>query len=549
MTQAMNGKAIAPLLEVNNLSVPLPLGGDRSYAIKGVDFTMRHGEILCIVGESGSGKSITSHAIMGLLPPRLLPSEGSIVFEGKDLLSFDSRQMEKVRGNRIGMIFQEPMTALNPVLTVGEQLAEMYLAHKSASAAAVRAKVVEALAAVRLPDPEALFHAYPHRLSGGQRQRVMIAMAMLHNPALLIADEPTTALDVTTQAEVLRLVRQMRDEHGTSVLFITHDFGVVAEMADRVLVMRSGEIVEEGPVDAVLDNPQADYTRLLIAAVPRFRPGAAVPGKAESKPLLEMKEVSRLFSRSRGLFRKSSPVVAVNSVSVALTPGETLGVVGESGSGKSTLARCAMRLIDISAGAIRFDGTDISHLRGAALLPFRRKVQMVFQDPYASLNPRQTIDTILTDPIVVQGGSRKPAREKAARMLSLVGLDPKALERYPHEFSGGQRQRIGIARALMVDPAVLIADEPVSSLDVSVQKQVLDLLADIKAELGLSMMFITHDLRVASQICDTIVVMRQGEIVEQGPAHQVLGAPQHDYTRRLVAAVPSPSFFGDGGAQ
>jgi len=534
----------APVLSVRGLTVRLPGGGDREHAVEGIDFDLAAGEILCIVGESGSGKSITAQAIMGLLPKKLEPVSGEILFEGRDLLPLSDREMQAFRGARIGMIFQEPMTALNPVLTVGDQIAEMILAHRRLPAAEVRARVVAALAAVRLPEPETLRRAHPHRLSGGQRQRVMIAMAMVHDPAILIADEPTTALDVTTQAEVLRLIRQLRDDRKTSVILVTHDFGVVAEMADRVVVMRHGKVVETGPTAEVLGRPRHPYTRALIDAVPRFTTGAAAPSDTAEK-LFDMRSITRRFVRDAGLFRKGTAVVAVNDVSLSLRRGETLGIVGESGSGKSTLARCAIRISDVDEGSILLEGQDVTRLRGRRLMPFRRKVQMVFQDPYASLNPRQKIGKILTDPLRVQGHARGPARERAIELLRLVGLEPQAMQRYPHEFSGGQRQRIGIARALVVDPEILIADEPVSSLDVSVQRQVLDLLADVRRRLQLSMIFITHDLRVAAQVCDRIAVMQTGKVVEQGPTAEVFGNPAHPYTRDLIAAIPGVEFFSE----
>jgi peptide/nickel transport system ATP-binding protein len=524
----------APLLAVEGLTVALPPGGDRSNAVEDVSFALAAGEILCIVGESGSGKSIAASAIMGLLPKRLPATAGRIVFEGEDLLRLPPEAMRSLRGRRLAVVFQEPMTALNPIMKVGAQIGEVLEAHGLGAAADRRARAIELLGSVGLPDPATLVDAYPFRLSGGQRQRVMIAMALALDPAILICDEPTTALDVTTQAQILALVRDLQARRGTGVLFITHDFGVVAEIANRVAVMQHGRIVEIGERDAVLDAPQHPYTRKLIAAVPKLaarEPGAGAP------PLLDLKSVSKTFHRG-GFLGGRTAVHAVKEASLTVAKGETVGLVGESGSGKSTLARCVVRLVEPTSGAIRFEGADLLALSKAEMKPVRRRIQMVFQDPFASLNPRKRVGEIIAEGPVTHGAPRAAALEKARDLLALVGLDPGAIDRFPHEFSGGQRQRIGIARALALDPEVLVADEPVSALDVSVQAQVLDLIADLKRRLGLTMLFITHDLRIAAQVCDRIAVMRRGEIVELGSSRAIFEAPRHPYTRELIAAIP-----------
>jgi peptide/nickel transport system ATP-binding protein len=518
------------LLEVDRLTVSLPPGADRAHAVEDVSFAVDQGEILCIVGESGSGKSVSTGAIMGLLP-RGLTASGRIGFEGRDVLKMAEPELRALRGARIGMIFQEPMTALNPLMRVGDQIAEVMRVHgKGAGAARVQAL----LEAVNLPDPPRLARSYPHLLSGGQRQRVMIAMALALEPSLLIADEPTTALDVTTQMQILRLVREIQQRRGMGVLFITHDFGVVAEIADRVVVMQHGRVVEEGAARDVLNAPRDAYTRALIAAVPHR---AAMPRLANTgEEVLSARGVRKTYHRG-GLFSRAA-VPAVADADFTIHRGETLGLVGESGSGKSTLARCIVRLVRPEAGVIAFRGTDLRPLSRRAWLPYRKRIQMVFQDPFASLNPRRRVGDIIAQGPITHGASHKAARARAAELLALVQLDARAAERFPHEFSGGQRQRIGIARALAMEPELLIADEPVSALDVSVQAQVLALLEDLRARLGLTMLFITHDLRVAAQVCDRVAVMQRGVIVEQGPTASVFAAPAHPYTRALLDSIP-----------
>ncbi|WP_421990308.1 ABC transporter ATP-binding protein [Roseococcus sp.] len=520
------------LLSVERLTVALPPGADRANAVEEITLSVDPGEILCVVGESGSGKSITANAVMGLLPKGLPVTSGQLVFEGRDLRATSPEAMRQLRGQRLAMIFQEPMTALNPLMRVGDQIAEAMRVHGAGANADKR--VQELLAAVNLPDPSAIARSHPFRLSGGQRQRVMIAMALALEPALLIADEPTTALDVTTQMQILKLIREIQSRRGTGVLFITHDFGVVAEIADRVAVMQQGRIVEQGSAAEVLNRPQHAYTKALIAAVPRGRAGTMATRVGET--VLEVKGIRKTYRRG-GWFGSVS-IPAVQAADFTLGKGETLGLVGESGSGKSTLARCVVNLVQPETGEILFHGADLRPLTRAQRKPYRQRVQMIFQDPYASLNPRRMVGEAIAEGPITHGTPRAEALARARDLLALVQLDPGAMGRYPHEFSGGQRQRIGIARALAMQPELLIADEPVSALDVSVQAQVLALLADLRARLGLTMLFITHDLRVAAQICDRVAVMQRGSIVEMGPTAQIFGAPAHAYTRELLESIP-----------
>ena len=524
------------VLEIEKLTITLPPGADRPNAVTDLDLVLRPGAVTCLIGESGSGKSMVARAILGLLPgPRVRVAGGRIQFEGADLAAITARQMRKVRGARIAMIFQEPMTALNPLHTIGRQIDEVLRIHTTLGRADRRARILALLASVHLPDPIRLLRSYSHQLSGGQRQRAMIAMALALNPRLLIADEPTTALDVTTQAQILSLIRDLQREHGTSVLFITHDFGVVADIADTVAVLQKGVLVEQGPKASVLGAPKHPYTRALIAAVPKLVPP---PRRAASTaPLVvEAKQVEKTYG-ARGLFG-SRVTRALDGVDVLLRRGETLGLVGESGSGKSTLARAITRLMPVDGGEILLAGHSVAELSRRQMRPHRRRVQMVFQDPYGSLDPRQRVVDIVAEGPIIHGTEPGIARVQACEMLALVGLDPSAAQRFPHEFSGGQRQRIGIARALAMKPEILVADEPVWALDVSVQAQVLALLADIKARLHLSMLFVTHDLRVALQVCDRIAVMRSGQVVEVAPTAEIFFAPKHPYTEALFAAVP-----------
>jgi peptide/nickel transport system ATP-binding protein len=443
----------------------------------------------------------------------------------------------------MSMVFQEPMTALNPVMSCGDQLDEVLREHTRLSPAERRRKILDIVREVRLPEPERMVAAYPHQLSGGQRQRIMIAMALVLEPALLIADEPTTALDVTTQAQILKLIQDLQARHGTGVLFITHDFGVVAEVAHRVAVLRLGELVEFGAKDEVLKRPRHDYTRMLIGSVPTLKPRVRAADGA-APVVLATRGLAKTY-RDRSWFAKQREVRAAMDVTLEVRKGQTLGIVGESGSGKSTVARCIVRLIDPSGGEVLLNGTNIAGLRAAALRPLRRNVQIVFQDPYRSLNPRRTVLEAIIEGPRNYGLARAAAVARARNLMGLVRMDPDSLSRYPHQFSGGQRQRICIARALAMEPELLIADEAVSALDVSVQAQVLELLEDIRNRLNLAMLFITHDLRVAAQICDHVAVMSQGRVVEYGAAAEVFGAPRHAYTRALFDAAPGRHFaFG-----
>jgi peptide/nickel transport system ATP-binding protein len=518
-----------PIVDIRNLTVSLPIGGDRRSAVEEVSLSVSKGEIVCVVGESGSGKSVTAQAIMGLLPKTFARPSGAIMFDGEDILHTSTQRLRALRGRDIGMIFQEPMTALNPVHTVGAQIDEVLRTHLSLPSDERFDRVVNAMEEVGLPDPSRLYHTFPHQLSGGQRQRVLIAAALILEPRLLIADEPTTALDVTTQAQILRQIRDLQRSRGMGILFITHDIGVVAEIADRVVVMKSGRVVESGPVHRILTRPEADYTRMLIAAVPTLH--AARPEEPTQGPLaLEVNGIAKTYS-VRSTFGAAREVVALKPTSLTLHRGETLGVIGESGSGKSTLARCITQLIEPTAGAARLVGE-------AGGKPFRRRIQVVFQDPYRSLNPRRTVGQSIIEGPMNFGASKADAWAKARELMSLVGLEPKALNRYPHQFSGGQRQRISIARALAMEPEILVADEAVSALDVSVQAQVLKLIDDVQKRFNLAILFITHDLRVAAQICDRILVMHRGQLVEEGSVRAVFASPSHDYTRRLLDSIP-----------
>jgi ABC-type glutathione transport system ATPase component len=533
-----------PLLAVEGLRVAFGSGPGALEVVHGLSFSVGRGETLALVGESGSGKSVTCLALMGLLPrPGARVTAGRALFEGRDLLSLPDPELRAIRGDRIGMVFQEPMTSLNPVVTIGLQMTEALRAHRGLGTREARRRAAEMLGLVGLSAPERRLRQYPHELSGGMRQRVMLAMAMSLEPALLIADEPTTALDVTIQAQILELMRELQRRFGTSLILVTHDMGVVAEMADRVLVLRHGRAVEEGACAPLFRAPAAAYTRELLAAVPRIDTlgdRTAAPGRT---PVLKVAGLAKRFGRGPGWWRRGegNAVRAVDGVALELGAGETLALVGESGSGKSTLGRLVARLEEPDAGRIEVAGEDITQTKGVALRRLRRAVQMVFQDPYASLNPRFTIGGTLVEPMVIHGlASGREARDRAAALLRRVGLAPEALQRYPHEFSGGQRQRIAIARALASEPRIVIADEPTSALDVSVQAQVLDLLEGLQAELGLSLLFISHDLAVVRRVSHRIAVMRAGRILELAPADRLFERPLHPYTQALLAAVPVP---------
>ena len=540
---ATSAASATPVLRVRGLGVALPSGADRTHAVESVDFDVHAGQTVCLLGESGSGKSVIANSVMGLLPPGLKAVAGRVELQGEDLLQLGPQRLRARRGAAMAMVFQEPMTALNPVRRCGDQVDEMLREHTRLGAAERRRRVLAIFARVHLPEPERIVASYPHQLSGGQRQRIVIAMALILKPALLICDEPTTALDVTTQAEILKLIAELQRENGTAVLFITHDFGVVAEIADQVVVMQLGRMVEQGAKLEVLQRPREAYTRMLLAAVPelsrRQRP-PLVPAAA----LLDARGIGKTYV-SGSWPGKRRVVHAAEDVSLAVHPGETVGIVGESGSGKSTVARCIARLIEPTRGDIIVAGRSMAQAHGRALSPLRRHVQVVFQDPYRSLDPRQTAGASIIEGPMNFGIKRAEAWARAEELMRLVRMQPEALHRYPSEFSGGQRQRISIARALACDPQVLIADEAVSALDVSVQAQILDLLNEIQQRLSIGILFITHDLRVASQICDRVIVMQRGRIVEQGDIQDVFFAPQHAYTQALLAAAPGRGFqFG-----
>lgn len=528
------------LLTVDNLH----LNFGSHAAVRGLSFTVGRGETVALVGESGSGKSATALAIL-----RLIEREGGTIAQGRlllegtppaDLVQLSDVAMQRIRGNRISMVFQEPMTALNPVMPLGEQVAEVLRLHQGLTDRAAQDAAREAFDRVRIPEAARRMTQYPHELSGGLRQRVMIAMALACRPDLLIADEPTTALDVTTQAEILDLIGNLQAELGMAVLFITHDMGVVAETADRVVVLRHGECMEQGPVAGFFTQPKAAYSRMLMAATPRLGAGSPPPLR-NAAPVLEVKGLRVQFPVRRGLQAgRHLDYHAVNEVSLTIGQGETLGLVGESGCGKSTLARAVLRLIEPSSGSITLMGRPLTGLSPADLRACRAQAQMVFQDPYASLNPRLPVHDLVTEPALIHGiVDQKDRRNLAVELLAKVGLEPTAVDRFAHQFSGGQRQRLCIARALSVRPSLIVADEPVSALDVSVARQVTDLMAELQAREKVAFLFISHDIAVVERVSHRIAVMYRGQIVEHGETGLVLGAPQHPYTQRLLAAVPT----------
>lgn len=527
----------SPLLSVRNLHVDFRLGERTYHAVRGVSFDIAKGETLALVGESGSGKSVTALSVLKLLPyPAAHHPKGEILFKGQDLLAADETALRKVRGNDISMIFQEPMTSLNPLHTIERQVSEILFTHMGLGKVAARDRVLELLDAVGLPDPKSRLNAFPHQLSGGQRQRVMIAMALANEPDLLIADEPTTALDVTVQAQILDLLKQLQARLGMAMLFITHDLGIVRRMADRVCVMRNGEIVERNETAALFAAPQHSYTRELLSAELLDTPPPAASGGEE---IIAADDLKVWFPIKSGLFRRTSGhVKAVDGVSLSVRRGQTLGVVGESGSGKTTLGLAMLRLIS-SQGRIVFMGEDISAKPWRAMRPLRRHMQLVFQDPYGSLSPRMMVGDIIAEGLSVHDKSLTATEreQKVVAALEEVGLDPETRHRYPHEFSGGQRQRIAIARALVLEPELVILDEPTSALDMSVQAQIVTLLRDLQARRGLTYVFISHNLRVVRALASEVVVMLAGKVVERGPVEEIFETPQHEYTRTLLAAA------------
>ncbi|CAN5723857.1 ABC transporter ATP-binding protein [soil metagenome] len=526
----------APVVSVEGLSLRVVGSAQERHVVRHVSFEVGAGETVCVVGESGSGKSVTALSVMGLLPRgSLVPSSGRILVDGEDVLQASPARLRALRASRMAMVFQEPMTALNPVMTVGRQIDEVLRVHGNLNAAERREKVLRMLDAVHLPDVAQVYGAYPHQLSGGQRQRIVISMALILEPRLLIADEPTTALDVTTQHQILSLIKELQRKQNTAVMFITHDCGVVSEIADRIVVMNRGSVVETGTRSDILARPMMEYTRLLVSSVPSLVPRSRAAPVGDV--VLDVVGLNKVYAEKR-LFRTGRSVPAAQDVDLKVRRGEIVGVVGESGSGKSTVARCIVRLIDPTSGSISVNGDAIAQLQGRALRPLRQRFQIVFQDPYRSLNPRRKVGDSIIEGMLNFGTSRVRAMEKAAELMRLVGLDADAMQRFPHQFSGGQRQRICIARALALKPDLLVADEAVSALDVSVQAQVLALLEEIRRVTGVAVLFITHDLRVAAQICDTIIVMQQGRIVEAGPAEEVLTQPRQAYTRALIDAAP-----------
>ena len=548
MTDIVSMATTRPLLQVKNLTVDFPLRNGTFRAVDKLSFSIEPSKTLCVVGESGSGKSVTARSILQIVDAPGRISDGSIVLNAANGSSIDlvklnprGRQIRAIRGRDIAMIFQEPMASLSPVHTVGDQIMEALRLHTKMSKAEARAEAISLLKQVEIPSPEKAIDRYAFQYSGGMRQRAMIAMALACKPQLLIADEPTTALDVTTQAEILDLIARLQKAYGMAVLFITHDMGVVAQIADDVLVMHNGLVREYGPVEQIFHAPKDDYTRMLIGSVLKLEGKAEIrlarpPLDRTVAPILELRNVSMAFGEVR----------ALNDVSISLLPRETLGIVGESGSGKTTMGRSIMRLIDPSAGEIlyrRVDGgiVDLATARGSALAAARRELRMVFQDPFGSLNPRMTVSQIIGEPLLVNGVARGRAlEERVCHLMEQVGLDPKTRERYPHAFSGGQRQRIGIARAITLHPRIIVADEATSALDVSVRSQVLDLLMRLQDELGLAYIFISHDIGVIRYMCDRVGVMYKGRLVEVGDAEKVCNAPEHAYTQALISAIPRP---------
>ena len=537
-----------PLLKVENLRADFSTPNGAVQAVKGISFEVGKGETLALVGESGSGKSVSALSILQLLPyPVAQHPEGSILFEGEELVNAPDPKLRAIRGNDIAMIFQEPMTSLNPLHTIEKQINEVLFVHKGLSRSAARARTLELLKLVGLSDADKRLNAYPHELSGGQRQRVMIAMALANEPKLLIADEPTTALDVTIQAQILELLDDLKDKFGMSMLFITHDLGIVRKMADRVCVMNQGEIVEHGTTESIFQNPSHAYTRHLLDAEPS---GSARSPDRNAPKIMKADDLRVYFPIKAGIMRRTvDHVKAVDGITVEVREGQTVGVVGESGSGKTTLGLALLRLIS-SDGPIEFEGKQIANLRSRELRPLRREMQVVFQDPYGSLSPRMSISQVIEEGLKVHslGGNAAERDDMIVKVMEEVGLDPAARHRYPHEFSGGQRQRVAIARALVLRPKFIVLDEPTSALDRSVQAQIIDLLRGLQEKYKLAYMFISHDLKVVRAISNHVIVMRNGKVVEQGPADEIFDHPQQAYTKALMAAAFDLAATGAGDA-
>ena len=533
----MASKQKNKILEIKNLTIKLPKRADRKLAVENVSLDIFQNEILCIVGESGSGKSIMSSAIMRDLPDALEVISGEIIFKGEDILKMTTKEINSLRGDKISMIGQEPMAALNPSIKVGRQVDEVFELHQSnLNSKQRKLETLKLFEQMGLPKPERIYNSYPHQISGGQSQRVVIAMALACKPDILIADEPTTALDVTTQSEILKLFNDLRNLYDNAVIFITHDFGVVADIADRVAVMCWGRVVEEGKKNEILMKPQDPYTKLLVDAMPSLEALRKPKSKRSQEALITVANLHKIYGKN------DNQVHAVNDVSFALKAGETLGIVGESGSGKSTLAKSIIRLVEPSSGAVTLNEKDFLNLTGNELVKARKNIQMVFQDPFGSLNPTQTVEYMITRGMMLQGIDRSTARQKTLELLEKVGLSSAALKRKPRNFSGGQRQRIGIARALSLGPDVIIADESVSALDLSVQKQVLILLNQLQKQFKMAIIFITHDLRVAAQISDYIAVMEHGKVVEMGRVFEVFNNPKDNYTKKLLNSAPGKNW-------
>jgi len=555
-----------PLLSISNLNISFAADKQYKQVIHEVSLDVPQGKIVGIVGESGSGKSVSSLAIMGLLPKRTSRIEGSIRFEDKELLGLDPKQMRKLRGNEIAMIFQEPMSALNPSMRCGPQVVEMIRMHTDNSTSVAKVQVIELFKKVKLPRPNEIFSSYPHQISGGQMQRVMIAMALACEPKLIIADEPTTALDVTVQKEIIELLKELQKETGMSMIFISHDLGLVSQIADRVVVMYQGRVVEEGSVFEVFKMPKASYTKALLASRPSmntrlerlptiaslseksFNPKEIAAAQRALKhkklytqtPLLEIRNVKKVYFDKAGMFGKKRTVLAVDGVNFDIYAGETVGLVGESGCGKSTLGKVIMQLEPATEGSVKYNGTDLTKLDKTQIRSLRKDIQLIFQDPYASLNPRLTLGNALTEPMKVHGIGKSAVvrKRRALELLDKVGLDREFYDRYPHELSGGQRQRIGVARAIALEPKLVICDESVSALDISVQAQVLNLLNELKEEFGFTYLFISHDLAVVKYMSDQLLVMKEGKIVERGEADEVYANPVTAYSKALIEAIP-----------